>query len=137
MEALGHEVTLHGTHAEAIDRVTAALKEEGFGVLTRIDVHDAFKEKLDLEFRPYSILGACNPALAHKALSAVPEVGLLLPCNVTVEETDGKAVVRIINPHEMMRPGGFDRDERLAAVGREAAERLQRVVDSLQAGVSA
>jgi uncharacterized protein (DUF302 family) len=136
MEALGFEVKLDCSYSEAIDRVTEALRQEGFGVLTRIDAHNAFKEKLGVDFRPYTILGACNPSLAHLALSTVPEVGLLLPCNVTVEDREGGAVVRIINPREMMKPGGFDSDERIAKVGREAQERLKRVADSLSARVS-
>jgi uncharacterized protein (DUF302 family) len=135
-QPLGFEVMMDCTYSQAIDRVTGALKEEGFGVLTRIDAHTAFKEKLGLDFRPYSILGACNPALAHRALSTRPEVGLLLPCNVTVEEREGKAVVRIIDPREMMKPGGFTADPALAVVGSEAYDRLRRVVDRLEAAVS-
>jgi uncharacterized protein (DUF302 family) len=131
MQPLGFEVRLDCTFSQAIERVTAALKQEGFGVLTRIDVHSTLKDKLGVEFRPYAILGACNPALAHRALSTAPEVGLLLPCNVTVEGREGGALVRIIDPREMMKPGGFDADERLAAVGGEAFEKLKRVADGL------
>ena len=81
---LAFEVQLHEPYFRAVEQVTAALKAEGFGVLTRIDVHTTLKEKLGQEFRPYTILGACNPQLAHRALSRRAEAGLLLPCNVTV-----------------------------------------------------
>jgi len=109
------------------------LKEEGFGVLTRIDVHDAFKEKLGVDFRLYSILGACNPVLAHKALSERPEAGLLLPCNVVVEETEnGGTLVRIIDPSAMMQAGGLEGDPVLQEVGAEAEIRLGRVARALR-----
>ena len=130
-ESMSFDVSLSDTHEDAIQRVTDALAAEGFGVLTRVDLHQAFKEKIGVAFRPYSILGACNPKLAHKALSSRPEAGLLLPCNVTVEQADGGALVRIINPDEMMRAGGMDSDATLAEVGREARERLERVAAAL------
>ena len=131
-EQLGFEVELDVAYDEAVARVTAALAEEGFGVLTRIDVHDAFRKKLDVEFRPYSILGACNPKLAHKALAGCPEAGLLLPCNVTVEAAgEGRALVRIIDPDQMMRAGGMDANPLLAEVGAEARDRLARVAAEL------
>lgn len=132
-DSIAFEVQGDCDFAEAVDRTVDALKKEGFGILSRIDVHDAFKEKLDIDFRSYTILGACNPPLAHRALSAVPEVGLMLPCNVTVEDREGGgSVVRIVNPDEMMRTGGFENDERVASVGREAYERLRKVADSLE-----
>ncbi|MGI9237673.1 MAG: DUF302 domain-containing protein, partial [Woeseiaceae bacterium] len=84
-DELGFEVRLTLGKDEAIDQVTEALKAEGFGVLTRIEIDQAFKEKIGVQFRPYTILGACNPNLAHAALTSVPEIGLMLPCNVTVE----------------------------------------------------
>lgn len=133
-KTLGLEIELPVSYAAAVERVTDALKQEGFGVLTRIDIHDAFKEKLGVEFREYSILGACNPPLAHRALSASTEVGLLLPCNVTVEATSpDRATVRIVNPLEMMRMGAADASPEVQAVANEAAERLQRVADTLAA----
>ena len=99
--SMSFEVRLPAPQPETVGRVIDALMEEGFGVLTRIDIHEAFEEKLGIAFRPYTILGACNPRLAHRALSAAPEVGLLLPCNVTVEEMTGSgSLVRIINPDE-------------------------------------
>lgn len=132
MPTLSFDVPLPLGFDAAVERVTAALKAEGFGVLTRADVHLAFKEKLGLAFRPYTILGACNPALAHEALSARPEAGLLLPCNVIVEETaPGKSLVRIVDPDVMMRSAGFEHDPVLARVGGDAAGRLRRVAAAL------
>jgi uncharacterized protein (DUF302 family) len=132
MTAMAYEVTLDSPYAESLERVIEALQEEGFGVLTRIDVHDAFKEKLGVEFREYSILGACNPPLAHKALSNRPDAGLMLPCNVIVEETDaGGTLVRIVDPAAMMQAGGFENDPVLKEVGGEAERKLKRVAAAL------
>ncbi len=133
MSDLAFEVTLPVSYDEALDRVIDALKAEGFGVLTRIDVHDTLKEKLGVEFRDYCILGACNPPLAHRALSHRPEAGLMLPCNVIVEAADGGALVRIIAPEAMLAAAGFENDEVLAEVGSEADARLRRVADALAA----
>ena len=121
----------------AIERLTAALKAEGFGVLTRIDVHATLKEKLDLDFRPYTILGACNPALAHRALSHSAEAGLLLPCNVTVEADGEGAIVRIADPDVVLSVGGMDEDPALHAVANEARVRLVRVAEALRASPEA
>jgi uncharacterized protein (DUF302 family) len=89
---------------DAIERTTAALKNEGFGVLTEIDVKSTLKKKLDVDFRQYKILGACNPALAHQALSNEIMIGVLLPCNVVVfEEDDGTVTVSAVNPREMFK----------------------------------
>jgi len=132
MTGMAFEVTLDGPYAESLERVIEALKEEGFGVLTRIDVHDAFKEKLGVEFRNYSILGACNPPLAHKALSSRPDAGLMLPCNVIVEENDEGTLVRIVDPAAMMQAGGFEGDPVLKEVGGEAEIRLRRVAEALK-----
>jgi len=130
-QTLGTVISSPLPYTEAVERVTAALKAEGFGVLTRIDVHDTLQEKIGVAFHPYSILGACNPVLAHRALEDTPEVGLLLPCNVTVEAADGGSIIRIINPQEMMAVGGLGERETLVTVGTEAAERLARVADAL------
>lgn len=131
-QGMALEVEVAGSHHDAVEQVVAALKQEGFGVLTRIDIHDAFKEKLGIEFREYSILGACNPPLAHRALTASAEVGLLLPCNVTVEATaPGREMVRIVNPLEMMKAGAGGGSPEVEAVATEAAERLRRVADAL------
>ena len=132
MAEMSFEVTLDTPYAESLERVIDALKEEGFGVLSRIDIHDAFKEKLGIEFRNYSILGACNPPLAHKALSNRPDAGLMLPCNVIVEENDGGTLVRIVDPVAMMQAGGFDGDPVLKEVGGEAEIRLKRVAEALK-----
>ena len=132
MSAMAYEVTIDAPYAQALERVIDALKVEGFGVLTRIDVHDAFKQKLDVEFRNYSILGACNPSLAHKALSSRPDAGLMLPCNVIVEEIDGGTLVRIVDPAAMMQAGGLAGDPVLEEVGGEAERRLKRVAAALE-----
>lgn len=132
MTDIAFEIPLEAPYTDAVEQVVGALKDEGFGVLTRIDVHDALKQKIGVDFRKYSILGACNPPLAHRALSAVPEVGLLLPCNVTVEEREGGgSMVRILDPEVMMSVGGVGGNEAIATVGSEARERLQRVAAAL------
>jgi uncharacterized protein (DUF302 family) len=133
---LGFEVHMGHSQADAVERVREALKREGFGVLTRIELDAAFREKLGVEFRPYTILGACNPALAHKALSSRPDVGLLLPCNVTVEAAaDGGSTVRITDPMALLSMGGSGRsDEALDAVAADARERLARVAAELAGG---
>ena len=132
MAELAYNVSLNTPYNESLERVIIALKEEGFGVLTRIDVHDAFKEKLGVEFRNYTILGACNPPLAHKALSSRPDAGLMLPCNVVVEEVDGGTLVRIVDAAAMMQAGGLDGDPVLKEVGGEAEVRLKRVAEALK-----
>lgn len=132
MSSMAYEVTMDTSYEQALPRVIDALKEEGFGVLTRIDVHDAFKEKLGVDFRNYCILGACNPPLAHRALSSRPDAGLMLPCNVIVEEQDGRTLVRIVDPAAMMQAGGLAGDPVLEEVGSEAEERLKRVAAALK-----
>jgi len=132
-DGMAFEIKLRDGYDQAIERVTAALKAEGFGILTRIDVHTTLKEKIGVEFRPYAILGACNPPLAHRALSHDAEVGLLLPCNVTVEAAPagGGSIARIADPRVMMSAGRFAGDAALAAVAAEARERLLRVAAAL------
>ena len=114
----------------AIEKVTAALKKEGFGVLTQIDVQATLKQKLDVDFRRYIILGACNPPLAHRAFSTELEIGLLLPCNVIVyeDESGHGSVVSIIDPIMML---GIGINPSLSSVGEEASTRLRRVLDDL------
>lgn len=131
MNQMAFEITIPQPFETAQERVIEALKQEGFGVLTRIDVHDTLKAKLGVEFRPYAILGACNPPLAHRALSNRPDAGLMLPCNVIVEAADDGTLVRIVDPHAMMAAGGFEDDPVLQEVGSEAAARLRRVADAL------
>jgi uncharacterized protein (DUF302 family) len=131
-ESLAFKVHLDQTYEEALETVTAALKGEGFGVLTHIDVRATLKEKLGEDFRPYAILGACNPPLAHRALSHKAHVGLMLPCNVTVEaDAGGGSVVRIADPAVMLKVGGLDQDTVLDEVASEARARLERVAQSL------
>jgi uncharacterized protein (DUF302 family) len=132
MSELAYEVMIDAPYEEALPRVIEALKQEGFGVLTRIDVHDALKEKLGVEFRNYSILGACNPPLAHRALSSRPDAGLMLPCNVVVEQSGDGTLVRIVDPAAMMQAGGLAGDPVLLEVGAEAEVRLKRVAEALK-----
>lgn len=113
----------------AIVHVTEALREQGFGVLTEIDVARTFEAKLGVDFRPYRILGACNPELAHRALELEPEIGVLLPCNVVVQEAAGEVEVLIADPSAMF---SLVAAETLAPIAREADERLRRVASSLE-----
>ena len=119
-------------YAQARERTEAALKEQGFGVITEIDMKATFKAKLDRDFRQYAILGACNPNLAIRALSSEPQVGLLLPCNVIVYEDEGGtgATVSVVDPLGML--GDIDVEE-LKAVGDEAHKRLAKVAEALAA----
>ena len=113
----------------AIDKTTAALKEEGFGVLTEIDVKATLKKKLDVDFRRYTILGACNPPLAHKALSADLGIGLLLPCNVVVSERDGGGTsVSAISPKAMF---AVVDDERMTPIVEEVEALLTRAITAI------
>ncbi len=132
-EALGFEVRLDKPYDRAVDEVTAALKEQGFGILTKIDVKATLKEKLDKDFRPYVILGACNPPLAYRALSQKPEVGIMLPCNVTVEATDSEgSLVRVSDPDVFMQVGDLRDDKVLQEVAHEARDRVVKVVEKLR-----
>jgi uncharacterized protein (DUF302 family) len=129
---LGFNVELPLSFDAAVTRVREALKEEGFGVLTEIDLRAAFREKLGREFRPYVILGACNPPLAFSAISADPSVGLLLPCNVTVESTSGgQASVRLTDPQALLASEVLEGVPELRSVARDARERMLRVAEAL------
>jgi len=132
--SIAFEIHLPDQFDRAVERVTAALKSEGFGVLTRIDVHTTLKEKIGAEFRPYVILGACNPPLAHRALSHDAQVGLVLPCNVTVEADPGGqgSVTRIADPAAMLATGGFAEDPVLVDVAGDARARMERVAAALR-----
>ncbi len=125
----GFTTTLDTDFDSAVERVTDALKEEGFGVLTTIDVQATLKAKLGLEKAPYKILGACNPKLANQALEAEPDIGLLLPCNVVVRQgEDGKIVVGFMDPASVL--GLVDRPE-LGSLGAEVKAKLERVAGAL------
>lgn len=116
---------------DARTRAVDALKQQGFGVLTEIDVAATLKAKLDRDFRRYVILGACNPQLAHQALEAELGVGLLLPCNVCIWEEEGGTVVSILRPSAMFE---VVKSDALSSVAREADDRLRRALDTLNAG---
>jgi len=126
----GFEIQVSCDYATAIERVTEALKDEGFGILTEIDVKATLKKKLDVDRKPYIILGACNPPLANQAINADPDIGLLLPCNVVVrEEDDGRITVAFMDPEAVLslvkKPGV----EKLAG---EVKARLLRVREALR-----
>jgi uncharacterized protein (DUF302 family) len=121
--------TLEGVSVEeALDRVADALKANGFGVLTKIDVQETLKKKIDVDFRPYVILGACNPKLAHKALQGEPAIGLLLPCNVVVQETENGSLVSFADPKAMFE---LVPDAPIEDVATEARRLLENAKDQL------
>ena len=126
----GFGTTLRVPYDEVIPRVKEALKAEGFGVLTEIDVRQTLREKLGAEMEPYFILGGCNPVLARRALEIEPEIGLLLPCNVVVRAVEGGCRVEIADPQAML---GIVGNEQLDAIAGEAKQRLQRVITALNA----
>ena len=123
---------LSTSYENAISKVTDALKEEGFGVLTEIDVKSTLKKKLNVDFRKYVILGACNPPYAHRTLQTDLDVGLVLPCNVIVYETDDKkAYISALNPVFALE---VIKSEELIKIAREVSEKLKRVVDKVSKG---
>ena len=127
----GSVTTTQLRFGEAIERIRTLLKDEGFGILCEIDVQRTLKDKLDVDFRPYVILGACNPQLAHHALSAESHLGLLLPCNLVVQEQDGKTVVSAVNAEKMLRVVD---NPTMEPVAREANLRLRHVIAQIAAG---
>jgi uncharacterized protein (DUF302 family) len=129
MAAFGIQKTLDLGFDETLAKVPDALKAEGFGVLTEIDVQATLRKKLDVDFRRYRILGACNPPFAHRALQHSLDVGMLLPCNVVVYESDaGKTVVSAVDPMQTMAAQG---DPALRPIAEQVARKLQRVIDAL------
>jgi uncharacterized protein (DUF302 family) len=125
----GFKKALKSSFEEAVEEVTQALKKEGFGILTQIDVKDILKKKLNVDFRKYIILGACNPPFAYQSLQAETEIGLLLPCNVIVYEDDsGNTVVSAVNPESAM---GMIDNPKLKEIANQVQAKLKKVVDTL------
>jgi len=130
----GFSTTLDTSFEDAINRVTKALGKEGFGILTEIDVKATLKAKLDIDRKPYRILGACNPSLAHRAIEADPDIGLLLPCNVVVRKEDnGNIWVGFMDPDAVLKLAD---NPDVHALSREVKARLERVCDSLKMPLS-
>ena len=124
----GFSKTLSIPFDAAVEKVTTELQKEGFGVLTTIDVKETLKKKLDVDFKKYKILGACNPPFAHKALQVEEEIGLLLPCNVIVFEREGKSVVSVFDPLSMSR---IMDNPAIQPIEEETKQRLQRVISAV------
>jgi uncharacterized protein (DUF302 family) len=124
----GFSKTVEMTFEQAIEKVTTELKNEGFGVLTSIDVKETLKQKIDVDFKKYTILGACNPPIAHKALLEEEELGLLLPCNVIVYEKDNKTNISVFDP--MVMTWVIDNDN-MQPIATEVKEKLQRVLEAV------
>ncbi len=130
MATFGMRRQTRWTYDEALQRLPDLLKGEGFGVLTQIDVKDTLKQKLGVDFRRYRILGACNPPLAHRALTAELEIGVMLPCNVIVYEgDDGRAVVTAVDPMQTVASAS----EQLTPIAAEVRDRLGRVLEQIPA----
>ena len=126
----GFGVTVPGSFDEVIEKTIEALKTEGFGVLTTIDVKATLKKKIDVDRRPYTILGACNPVLANQAIEAEPDIGLLLPCNVLVrEEDDGSVSVLFMDPNAVL---GLTDSDAVTGLASEVRGKLQKVADLLK-----
>ncbi|HSW55057.1 MAG TPA: DUF302 domain-containing protein [Ignavibacteriaceae bacterium] len=124
----GFSKTVDMSYEQTIEKVTAELKKEGFGVLTSIDVKETLKQKINVDFKKYAILGACNPPIAHKALEEEEEIGLLLPCNVIVYEKDGKTRVSIFDPMVMT---WIMENDNMKPIATEVQEKLQRVLKAI------
>ena len=124
----GFSKTVGLTYEQAIEKVTAELKKEGFGVLTFIDVKETLKQKINVDFKKYAILGACNPPIAHKALQEEEQLGLLLPCNVIVYEKEGKTKISIFDPMVMT---WIIENDQMKPIATEVQEKLQRVLKAI------
>ncbi len=122
-------IDLDATYDDAIGRVKDALKDQGFGVLTEIDVRQTLKDKLDIDIDPQIILGACNPQLAHRALEIDPRIAALLPCNVVVRTENGRTVVEALDPKLIAE---VPRNPALAPIAEEAGQRIQAALDALR-----
>ena len=132
-QEIAFEVILKTGYNNAVVKVIDELKKAGFGVLTRIDVRVTLKMKLEIDFRDYVILGACNPPLAHRALSIDPKAGLMLPCNVTVESNgDDSSIVRIANPEIMLQAGNMADSDEMKQTASEAKQLLEGVARNLE-----
>ena len=131
----GMSITVPLAYEQAVDRARAALAAEGFGILAEMDIAATLRKKLDVEFRPYVILGACNPPLAHRALLAEPDIGLLLPCNVIVYAADepGHSVVAAMDPVEALALTGNDA---IRPIAEDVKGRLRRVLEAVERGTS-
>jgi len=127
----GFNVQVNDSFSNTVQRATDALKTEGFGVLTEIDVQATMKAKLGIDGKPYRILGACNPPLAHQAITADPDIGLLLPCNVVVrEDADGQVIVGFMDPIAVLK---LTDNPKISELAKEVRSRLERVADRLRA----
>lgn len=124
----GFSKTVDMPYEQAIEKVTAELKKEGFGVLTSIDVKETLKQKIDVDFKKYAILGACNPPIAHRALQEEEDLGLLLPCNVIVYEKENKTRISIFDPMVMTR---IMENDNMKPIATEVQEKLQRVLKAI------
>jgi uncharacterized protein (DUF302 family) len=134
-ENIALTVELKDNYEDALEKVIEALKSEGFGILTEIDVKETLKKKIGADFRKYIILGACNPPLAHKALQSEPLIGLMLPCNVTVEESESGSIVNLVNPNALLLSNPIlSENDAVCTVAADAAARLTRVKEKLSAG---
>ncbi|MGB5529607.1 MAG: DUF302 domain-containing protein [Ignavibacteriaceae bacterium] len=124
----GFSKTVDMSYEQAIEKVTAELKKEGFGILTSIDVKETLKQKINVDFKKYAILGACNPPIAHRALQEEEDLGLLLPCNVVVYEKDNKTRVSIFDPMVMT---WILENDNMKPIATEVQEKLQRVLKAI------
>jgi uncharacterized protein (DUF302 family) len=126
------QTTLRGGYEEVKSKVVQSLREEGFGILSEIDVQKALKEKLGVNIERYEILGACNPQLAHQALTVNRSIGLLLPCNVVLREAGGEVEVSILDPEKMFEIADSETKSALASLPAQAKQRLQRALEALK-----